>query len=180
MIRDLELTHVDTLQKLALSAPAGNVVQTPDTKETAEIEVVNQPDREPESASLPLAGAASEVEPAQPATSAPQVSPERASLGEPATEAEAHWHDSAVKLRVGSWVEVVSNSQKMRCKLAAVIKATGKYIFVNRNGAKIAEYDLNQVAAAMASGELALLDDGLIFDRALESIIDNLRHSRRD
>ena len=32
----------------------------------------------------------------------------------------------------------------------------------------------------MATGEITLLDDGLIFDRALESIIDNLRNSRRD
>jgi hypothetical protein len=32
----------------------------------------------------------------------------------------------------------------------------------------------------MANDELTMLDDGLIFDRALESIIDNLRSSRKD
>jgi hypothetical protein len=31
----------------------------------------------------------------------------------------------------------------------------------------------------MAQGHIEILDDGLIFDRALESIIDNLRTSRR-
>ncbi|MDC6625719.1 DUF1631 domain-containing protein, partial [Leclercia adecarboxylata] len=35
-------------------------------------------------------------------------------------------------LRVGSWVEFQEDEEhKLRCKLAAVIKPTGKYIFVN-------------------------------------------------
>ena len=35
-------------------------------------------------------------------------------------------------------------------------------------------------AADMEAGKISMLDDGLIFDRALESIIDNLRSSRKD
>ena len=68
----------------------------------------------------------------------------------------------------------------MDCKLAAFIKATGKYIFVNRSGAKVAEYLRLELAADMEAGKISMLDDGLIFDRALESIIDNLRSSRKD
>jgi hypothetical protein len=75
---------------------------------------------------------------------------------------------------------MAKGEQKVRCKLAAFIKATGKYIFVNRNGAKVAEYQRDTLATALASGDMAMLDDGLIFDRALESIIDNLRHNRKD
>ncbi|BES71842.1 DUF1631 domain-containing protein [Marinobacter nanhaiticus D15-8W] len=93
---------------------------------------------------------------------------------------DPRWIETAEKLRVGSWVELLSDGQKTRCKLAAIIKATGKYIFVNRNGAKVSEYSLDDVAKALSTGEVSMLDDGLIFDRALESIIDNLRHSRRD
>jgi hypothetical protein len=69
---------------------------------------------------------------------------------------------------------------KLRCKLAAFIKATGKYIFVNRSGAKVAEYHREELAEALGTNQIAMLDDGLIFDRALESIIDNLRNSRKD
>jgi hypothetical protein len=72
------------------------------------------------------------------------------------------------------------DGSKLRCKLAAFIKATGKYIFVNRSGAKIAEYQREELAKALEMDEIAMLDDGLIFDRALESIIDNLRSSRKD
>ncbi|MCG7199988.1 DUF1631 domain-containing protein [Marinobacter pelagius] len=93
---------------------------------------------------------------------------------------EAEWLARADSLRVGSWIELNRDDNRIRCKLAAFIKATGKYIFVNRSGAKVAEYPREQLARAMAAGEIGMLDDGLIFDRALESIIDNLRSSRKD
>ena len=48
------------------------------------------------------------------------------------------------------------------------------------SGAKVAEYLRQELAADMESGKISMLDDGLIFDRALESIIDNLRSSRKD
>ncbi|MFO8142719.1 MAG: DUF1631 family protein [Marinobacter sp.] len=92
----------------------------------------------------------------------------------------AGWLARADQLRVGAWIELVRDDVRVRCKLAAFIKATGKYIFVNRSGAKVAEYYRDDLAAALQEGVLTLLDDGLIFDRALESIIDNLRHSRKD
>ncbi|MGM0571337.1 MAG: DUF1631 family protein, partial [Pseudomonadota bacterium] len=76
--------------------------------------------------------------------------------------------------------EMPRDSGRLRCKLAAIIRATGKYIFVNRNGAKVAEYQQSELARALSEGRVVMLDDGLIFDRALESIIDNLRHNRRD
>ncbi|MEX2473971.1 DUF1631 domain-containing protein [Marinobacter sp.] len=90
------------------------------------------------------------------------------------------WLEQADRLRVGSWIELSREGVKTRCKLAALIKATGKYIFVNRSGGKVAEYQRESLATAMACNEITLLDDGLIFDRALESIIDNLRTSRKD
>ncbi|WP_436593056.1 regulatory signaling modulator protein AmpE [Pseudomonas aeruginosa] len=43
-------------------------------------------------------------------------------------------------LRVGSWVEIQEDAEhKLRCKLAAVIRPTGRYIFVNRTGMKVLE-----------------------------------------
>ncbi|MDX1635826.1 MAG: DUF1631 domain-containing protein [Marinobacter sp.] len=173
-IRDLELTHVDVLQRLVAyreptpEAPEANAVK-PELKAPAEEVSL------PEAADTPM--------PAPEATGseAPAAAAESAETAEaPAAEIPPQWLAQADRLRVGSWIELQGQEQKIRCKLAAVIKATGKYIFVNRNGAKVAEYLRDDLASAMAAGEVALLDDGLIFDRALESIIDNLRHSRRD
>ncbi|HAQ87281.1 MAG TPA: DUF1631 domain-containing protein, partial [Pseudomonas sp.] len=79
-------------------------------------------------------------------------------------------------LRVGSWVEFQEDEEhKLRCKLAAVIKPTGKYIFVNRTGMKVLEKTRTGLAIEFRRGAIRLLNDALLFDRALESVIGNLR-----
>ncbi len=79
-------------------------------------------------------------------------------------------------LRVGSWVEFQEDEEhKLRCKLAAIIKPTGKYIFVNRTGMKVLEKTRTGLAIEFRRGAIRLLDDALLFDRALESVIGNLR-----
>nr|WP_298135801.1 DUF1631 domain-containing protein [uncultured Pseudomonas sp.] len=79
-------------------------------------------------------------------------------------------------LRVGSWVEFQEDEEhKLRCKLAAVIKPTGKFIFVNRTGMKVLEKTRMGLAVEFRRGAIRLLDDALLFDRALESVIGNLR-----
>ncbi len=79
-------------------------------------------------------------------------------------------------LTVGCWFEFYTNGQAERCKLAALIRSVGKYIFVNRSGIKVAEKTRLGLAAEMRSGQVQVLNDGLLFDRALESIITNLRN----
>ena len=79
-------------------------------------------------------------------------------------------------LRVGSWVEFQEDEEhKLRCKLAAVIKPTGKFIFVNRTGMKVLEKTRTGLAVEFRRSAIRLLDDALLFDRALESVIGNLR-----
>ena len=63
----------------------------------------------------------------------------------------------------------------LRCRLAAIIRATGKYIFVNRAGVKVAENNRDGLLRAYMRGDLIMLDEGRLFDRALESVIGNLR-----
>lgn len=80
------------------------------------------------------------------------------------------------ELRVGSWVEIQEDEEhKLRGKLAAIIKPTGKYIFVNRTGMKVMEKTRMGLAVEFRRGAIRLLDDALLFDRALESVIGNLR-----
>ncbi|MDK9559729.1 DUF1631 domain-containing protein [Marinobacter sp. M216] len=160
IIRDLELAHVDVFQRL-VTAPARSEppVEAP-PEASSESGMENVP--------VDAHGATESVA-------------EMARADTDSTDAIAQeWLDRADSLRVGSWIEMSKDGSKVRCKLAAFIKATGKYIFVNRSGAKVAEYHRQDLASAMASGEIGMLDDGLIFDRALESIIDNLRSSRKD
>ncbi|UCO99104.1 DUF1631 domain-containing protein [Metapseudomonas lalkuanensis] len=84
--------------------------------------------------------------------------------------------DFVDNLRVGSWVEFQEDEEhKLRCKLAALIKPTGKYIFVNRTGMKVLEKTRMSLAVEFRRQAIRLLDDALLFDRALESVIGNLR-----
>ena len=79
-------------------------------------------------------------------------------------------------LHVGSWVELTeSEERKLRCKLAAILKQTGKFIFVNRTGMKVLEKTRMGLAVEFRRGAVRMLDDALLFDRALESVIGNLR-----
>jgi hypothetical protein len=93
---------------------------------------------------------------------------------------EGDQHLSLVgNLTQGSWFEMQSeDGQKFRSRLAAIIRATGKYIFVNRSGVKVAEETRMSLALALKSGRLQVLDDGMLFDRALEAVIGNLRNNR--
>lgn len=80
------------------------------------------------------------------------------------------------KLRVGSWVEIQEDEEfKLRCKLTAIIEASGKYIFVNRTGMKVLEKTRMGLAVEFRRGTVRVLDDTLLFDRALDSVVNNLR-----
>ncbi|WP_223487874.1 DUF1631 domain-containing protein [Pseudomonas sp. A-RE-19] len=84
------------------------------------------------------------------------------------------------QLRPGCWVEFQEDEENtLRCKLAAIIEATGKYIFVNRTGMKVLEHSRIGLALEFRRGAVRTLDDTLLFDRALESVLGNLRRLNR-
>ncbi len=94
-------------------------------------------------------------------------------------EVSNSWLEQVDRFAQGSWFEVSEDSKPTyRCRLAAAIKSVDKFIFVNRNGMKVAEKSRQELAIALQQGHFSILDDGMLFDRALESVIGNLRQSR--
>jgi hypothetical protein len=84
------------------------------------------------------------------------------------------------QLRLGAWVEFQEDEENtLRCKLAAIIEATEKYIFVDRTGMKVLERSRIGLALEFRRGAVRALDDTLLFDRALESVLGNLRRLNR-
>lgn len=80
------------------------------------------------------------------------------------------------QLRLGGWVEIQEDEEhKLRCKLAAIVEPSGRYVFVNRTGMKVLEKTRMGLAMEFRRGTIRLLDDALLFDRALESVLGNLR-----
>lgn len=93
--------------------------------------------------------------------------------------ADSQYSNLVDNFTIGVWFEKTEQGgTQYRCRLAAIIRACGKYIFVNRAGVKVAEETKASLALQLQEGKLRTLDDGMLFDRALESVITNLRRSK--
>jgi hypothetical protein len=58
-------------------------------------------------------------------------------------------------------------------RLAAIIRSVEKYIFVNRSG-----MSRESMVITLQTKRLTILDDGMLFDLALEAVIVTLREQR--
>ncbi|PWB33700.1 DUF1631 domain-containing protein [Pseudomonas sp. SDI] len=92
-------------------------------------------------------------------------------------EADAAALQQVAQLHPGVWVELLDDDEPLRCKLIAIIASSDKYVFVNRTGMKVREWSRRALALALQRGELQLLDDTLLFDRALDSVVSQLRQA---
>jgi len=107
------------------------------------------------------------------ATATPDVAEEQAAKQPSANDAYMKQVES---LAMGAWVEFsLPGQEPFRSRLAAIIKHSGKYIFVNRSGMKVAEKTQNELALEMQQDRIRVLSDAQLFDRALESVITSLR-----
>lgn len=119
---------------------------------------------------------AAALKPVVPPTDVTKTSTADQALNDLCAELDEKIYQQVDALTTGTWVEFhPTNNNTFRCRLAAVIKHTGKHIFVNRSGKKVAEQSRDGLASDIQNGIVSLLDDGLLFDRALESVIGNLR-----
>jgi hypothetical protein len=133
---------------------------------------------EAEEPSIPLLETVVEVsdeEPEQQADAAP-VEQEKEAVEEEDFSEYLHQVDT---LGVGMWVEFTGQDEiNPRCKLAAKINAIDKFIFVNQQGVKVVEKTKLGLAKELKEGTVKIISDGLLFSRALESVIGNLRESQ--
>ncbi|MCF5239847.1 DUF1631 family protein, partial [Pseudomonas sp. PA-5-4G] len=84
------------------------------------------------------------------------------------------------QLHIGHWFEFQQeDGSRLRCKLKAIMAPANRYIFVSRTGLKALEKSAGQLAMALKQGALRSLDEGLLFDRALTSVIGTLRQLNR-
>lgn len=143
--------------------PAGSLTQGNDSADHEE----GSQNRRPEEAAAEVIVEAPELEPLD-GDSAAVVAEENDAIA-----------DLVDSMAVGAWVEFHNNEgEKNRCKLAAIIRVSGKYIFVNRLGIKVAEYTRSGLIEAARAGVISVLDNALLFDRALESVIGHLREMK--
>jgi hypothetical protein len=85
----------------------------------------------------------------------------------------------AKAMKVGMWVEFNNpdNGSKERAKLSWISPITGKYLFVNRKGLKVADKTVFALATEMRRGSTIVLEEVPLFDRALDAIVARLKAS---
>jgi len=87
----------------------------------------------------------------------------------------------AAELRVGQWVAFVDEEENSeRAKLSWISPISGRYLFVNRRGLKVADHSQVSLAAALANGRATVLESALLFDRAMDAIVEKLRQPGSD
>lgn len=78
-------------------------------------------------------------------------------------------------LKPGTWLEFCpTGAPAERAKLSWISPMSGRYLFVNRRGLKVADYAPHELAAALAAGSARVLPAEPLFDRALDAIVDRL------
>jgi hypothetical protein len=85
------------------------------------------------------------------------------------------------ELRPGTWLEFSGRGDAPeRAKLSWISPMSGRYLFVNRRGLKVADHSPHELARALAAGQVRVLDSSALFDRAMDAIVDRLSHPADD
>ncbi|WEN14556.1 DUF1631 domain-containing protein [Rhodanobacter sp. AS-Z3] len=84
------------------------------------------------------------------------------------------WHQ-VLALQPGTWLEFCMPDEAMtRAKLSWISPMSGRYLFVNRRGLKVADYSPRELTELMTGGQARVLAANALFDRAMTAIVDKL------
>jgi exonuclease VII small subunit len=93
----------------------------------------------------------------------------------PAEGGDDHSH-LASTLKEGAWIEFRDDDDLRRpARLSYISPLKGTYLFVNRQGKKVGEYSVYQLAREFRTGRAAILDEVPLFDRAMTSLVGVLK-----
>ena len=84
------------------------------------------------------------------------------------------WHQVQA-LQPGTWLEFCLPDEPMtRAKLSWISPMSGRYLFVNRRGLKVADYSPQELTTLLTDGQARVLAANALFDRAMSAIVDKL------
>jgi hypothetical protein len=82
------------------------------------------------------------------------------------------------KLKAGDWLEFREGAeQRGQAKLSYISPLKGTYLFVNRQGERLGEYSLTQLAHELRAAHAVVLQDAPLMERAMSSIVGTLKKS---
>ncbi len=78
-------------------------------------------------------------------------------------------------LQVGDWMELKNGDGNwFRAKLTWVSPVTGRYMFTNRKGMKVADRTMNGLIMNVQCGDARLIDDQPVLERAVDCVVNGL------
>lgn len=96
-------------------------------------------------------------------------------------EALDTWLKIARALKTGTWFEFVKDDgSRERAKLLWISTIKALYLFVNRNGLKIAEKTATELAEELKDQKAVILEQVALVDRALDAILKQLKEKNDD
>lgn len=99
-----------------------------------------------------------------------------AAHGAPGGGQDDGWLEMARTLKAGTWIEFIKDDgSRERAKLLWISTIRALYLFVNRNGVKIAEKSDKELAAELKQHRAIILEQVALVDRALDEIVRRLR-----
>jgi hypothetical protein len=106
---------------------------------------------------------------------------EDAAADQMALDALDTWLKIARALKTGTWFEFIrDDGSRERAKLLWISTIRALYLFVNRNGLKIAEKTAAELAEELKQQKTVILEQVALVDRALQAILEQLRQSNAD
>ncbi|MBU2884396.1 DUF1631 domain-containing protein [Gilvimarinus agarilyticus] len=91
---------------------------------------------------------------------------------------EQAMRDLIDQLTLGTWADLPTEAGKtVRCKLAVSLRSTGKYIFVDRVGTKVAELKYDELLEFLLQGKAVFYQPEQGFENRLENIVRGLRRT---
>ena len=152
-----------------LRREADSVVVIPDVEEDV-VDLAEVPQELPESQpALP------DVEVLQQVVSNATV--ERKESLAPMPNSDEHWQQT-YHLKDSWFLLRHPDKLPVRCRLAAIIKDLDQFMFVNRSGAKVAVLSRLELAHALREESLLPLEQGPLFERALQYVVGNCGESQ--
>ena len=92
-----------------------------------------------------------------------------------ALEEEDEYTEIVRNLEVGSWVEFYHvDGAVTRARLAWMSPVTGRYLFTDREGMKVADSTVHGLALEIKRGNVAVIEDVPLFDRIIGTITEHL------
>lgn len=80
------------------------------------------------------------------------------------------------ELTEGSWIELHDSEENAtQARLSYISPIKGTYLFVTREGRKVGEYSLYQLAREFRTGKASLMNAAPLFDRAMSNLVGSLK-----